>query len=461
LQIARELKPEYKLVESKRIGDKEEVVPICIMSARGPAIIRNINRFDVLQTIRLRDNLISRSELSERTGLSQATISSIVGHLIGEGALIEDDAYGQSTRGRGRPLVMLRLNPEYTHVVGVKIAAHQIVFSVTDFAGNVVTSDNLPVEPLKLTPAQLVALVVRGIRACLKKAGKNILDVSGIGVGLPGFIDSHRGIAFWSPVFSSPNVPFRDLLQTKFDIPVFVENDASLVALAEHWFGMAKGLENAVVVTIEHGTGSGLIFNGKLYRGAQGLAAEFGHTKLVFDGPLCQCGERGCMETHTAAFAIIHEAANAGFRVPKRPLDYHEQSRLVQAIVARAEAGDESMKRIFEQMGRYLGLGIANLVNLLNPQRVIICEGAIRCAHLFEESLRSVAERMVIPPLKGKLEIVIHHWGDEVWARGAASLVLLELDQRGRSEMPKDPSVSPGRNLRNGKIRTAVNDVPI
>jgi predicted NBD/HSP70 family sugar kinase len=251
------------------------------------------------------------------------------------------------------------------------------------------------------------------------------------------------------------------LLQAKFAIPVFVENDANLVTLAEHWFGMAKGLENAVVVTIEHGTGSGLIFNGKLYRGAQGLAAEFGHTKLVFDGPLCQCGERGCMETHTAAFAILHEAAKAGFRVPKRPLDYHERSRLIQAIIAKAEAGDQSMTGIFEQMGRYLGLGIANLVNLLNPQRVVICQGSIRCAHLFEESLRSVAEQMVIPPLKRNLEIVIHHWGDEVWARGAASLVLLELDQRGRPEIPNVPVAPVRRAPRSGKIRAAVTPVSI
>jgi len=429
------------------------------MSTRGPAIIRNINRFDVLHTIRLHENQISRSELSDLTGLSQATISSIVGHLIDEGALVEDDASGLGARGRGRPLVMLRLNPEYTHVVGVKIATHQIVFSVTDFVGNVCASDNIPVEPLKLTPAQLLAFIVRGVRVCLKKAGKSIGDVSGIGVGLPGFVDSHRGMAFWSPVFASSNVNFRELLQTKFDVPVFVENDANLVTLAELWFGMAKGLENAVVVTIEHGTGSGLIFNGRLYRGAQGLAAEFGHTKLVFNGPPCQCGERGCMETRTAAFAIIHEAAKAGFRIPKRPLDYNERSRLVQEIVARAEAGDKAMKRIFEQMGRYLGLGIANLVNLLNPERVIICQGAIRCAHLFEDSLRLIAEQMVIPPLKRNLEIVIHHWGDEVWARGAASLVLLELDQKGRSELPRGSSVYRRRAARNGKTRPGVNDV--
>jgi predicted NBD/HSP70 family sugar kinase len=421
------------------------------MTARGPAIIRNINRFNVLHTIRLRDNQVSRSELSDLTGLSQATISSIVGHLIEEGALIEDESYGLGSRGRGRPLVMLRLNPLYTHVVGVKIATHQIVFSVTDFVGNVCGSDNIPVEPRKFTPAQLIAFIVRGVRACLKKANKNIEDASGIGVGLPGFVDSHRGLAYWSPVFESSNVNFRELLQTKFSIPVFVENDANLVTLAEHWFGMAKGLENAVVVTIEHGTGSGLIFNGKLYRGAQGLAAEFGHTKLVFGGPPCQCGERGCMETHTAAFAIIHEAAKAGFRVPKGQLDYHERSRLVQAIISKAEAGDKSMMRIFEQMGRYLGLGIANLVNLLNPQRVVICQGAIRCAHLFEDSLRAVAERMVIPPLKQDLEIVIHHWGDEVWARGAASLVLLELDQRGRSDMPRGSLIPRRRTARNGK----------
>ncbi len=421
------------------------------MSARGPAIIRNINRFDVLHTIRLHDNQISRSELSNLTGLSQATISSIVGHLIAEGALIEDDAYGLGARGRGRPLVMLRLNPNYTHVVGVKIATHQIVFSVTDFVGNVSASDDIPVGPRKLTPAQMVAFIVRGVRACLRKAKKSIADVSGIGVGLPGFVDSNRGLAYWSPVFESPNINFRELLQAKFEIPVFVENDANLVTLAELWFGMAKGLQNAVVITIEHGTGSGLIFDGKLYRGADGLAAEFGHTKLFFEGPLCQCGEHGCMETHTAAFAILHEAAKVGFRVPKRPLDYHERSSLLQAIISKAEGGDKAMKRIFDQMGRYLGLGIANLVNLLNPQRIIICQGAVRCAHLFEDSLRSTAERLVLPPLQRNLEIVIHHWGDEVWARGAASLVLLELDQRGRSEMPRNPSFRGTRRIRTAK----------
>jgi predicted NBD/HSP70 family sugar kinase len=427
------------------------------MSARGPATIRNINRFEVLQAIRLHDNQISRSELSDLTGLSQATISSIVGHLIDEGALVEDNASGLVARGRGRPLVMLRLNPQYTHVIGVKIAVHQIVFSVTDFVGNVIASDNIAIGAPKMTPGQLAAFVVRGVRNCLKKAGKTVEDVSGIGVGLPGFIDSHHGIAYWSPAFESPNVNFRELLQSKFDVPVFVENDANLVTLAEHWFGMAKGLENAVVITIEHGTGSGLIFNGNLYRGTQGLAAEFGHTKLVFGGLRCQCGESGCMETRTAAFALIHEAAKAGFRVPKRPLDYNERSRLLQAIVARAEAGDKSMKRIFEQMGRYLGLGIANLVNLLNPQRIVICQGSVRCAHLFEASLRSVAERMVIPPLKHNLDIVIHHWGDEVWARGAAGLVLLELDQRGRPEKPKRLTLAAHRAMRNGRTREATN----
>lgn len=400
--------------------------------AKGPSIIRNINRFDVLHTIRLHDNQISRSELSAKTGLSQATISSIVGHLIEEGALIEDNHHGLGARSRGRPLVMLRLNPSYTHVVGVKIATHQVVFSVTDFVGEVSASDVISIEPLALTPVQLIALIVKGVRACLKKASKTMDDVSGIGVGLPGFIDSRRGLAYWSPVFQHPNVNFGELIRSKFPVPVFVENDANLVTLAEHWFGMAKGLQNAVVVTIEHGTGSGLIFNGQLYRGAEGLAAEFGHTKLVFHGPTCQCGEQGCMETHTAGFAILREAAKAGVRIPKGTLDYHEMSRLLQMVIAMAEAGDRKLKRIFDDMGRYLGLGIANLVNLLNPQRVIICQGSVRCAHLFEDTLRSMAERMVLPPLKRNLEIVIHHWGDDVWARGAASLVLLELDQRGR-----------------------------
>src|SRR6476660_1172857 len=138
------------------------------MFPRGPAIIRNINRFDVLQTIRLHDKRISRSELSELTGLSQTTISSIVGRLVREGALLEDGANGLTARGRGRPLVMLRLNSEYTHVVGVKIATHRIDFSVTDFVGAVGASDKIAVDGFKMTPGQLTALIVRGVRACLK-----------------------------------------------------------------------------------------------------------------------------------------------------------------------------------------------------------------------------------------------------------------------------------------------------
>jgi predicted NBD/HSP70 family sugar kinase len=413
------------------------------MPARGPAIIRDINRFDVLQTIRVHDGQVSRSELSEITGLSQATISSIVGHLLEEGALIEGNLANAEVRGRGRPLVSLRLNPQYTHVVGVKIATYRIVFSVTDFAGNVIASDDIPVEPLKLTPEELATFIGQGVRTSLKKARMRLDDVSGIGVGIPGYIDWDSGMVFWSPVFKHRDVSFRQMLQAKFRVPVFLENDANMVTLAEHWFGKAKGLDHAFVVTIEHGTGSGLILNGRLYRGANGLAAEFGHTKISLDGPECQCGERGCMETHTAAFALLREAARVGFPVPKRPLDYPKRSQLLRRVIEQADAGDKRLRRIFQQMGRYLGLGIANVINLLNPQKVIVCEGAVQCAHLYQESLRATVAALVLEPLQRRHEIVIHHWGDEVWARGSASLVLLELDQRGRPatearRLPKD-----------------------
>jgi predicted NBD/HSP70 family sugar kinase/biotin operon repressor len=400
------------------------------MPSRGPAIIRNINRFDVLHAIRLHDNQISRSELAEVTGLSQATISSIVSHLIDEGALIEKESLPVPARGRGRPLVALRLNPNYMHVAGVKIATHQIVVSLTDFTGDLLASENIPCEPLDLSPAQLATFISRAIRACLKKANKRLDDVSGIGVGVPGFVEAETGKVFWSPVFKERDVEFGKLLRNRFEAPVFIENDANLVTLAEHWFGLAKGLQHVIVITIEHGTGSGLILNGRLFRGARGIGTEFGHTKVVFDGPICQCGQHGCMETHTAGFAILREAQNAGFRLPPGPLDYQARIALLQQVVKEAEAGNRKYRRIFEQMGNYLGLGIANFVSLINPERVVICEGAVSCAHLFEKSMRATIANRVIAPLQNNLDLVIHHWGDEVWARGAASLVLQELDQR-------------------------------
>ena len=400
------------------------------MASRGPAIIRNINRFDVLHAIRLHDNQISRSELAAVTGLSQATISSIVSHLIEEGALIEEDSIPVAARGRGRPLVALKLHPSYMHVAGVKIATHQIVVSLTDFTGDVLASENIACEPLDLSPAQLATFVAKAVRICLKQANKTLDEVSGIGVGLPGFVEAESGTVFWSPVFKGRNVEFGQLLRSRFAAPVFIENDANLVTLAEHWFGLAKGLQHVIVITIEHGTGSGLILNGRLFRGARGIGAEFGHTKVVFGGPICQCGQHGCMETHTAGFAILREAKSAGFRLPAQPLDYHARIALLEQVVREAEAGNRRYRRIFEQMGNYLGLGIANFVNLINPERVVICEGAVSCAHLFEKSMRATIQERVIAPLRDNFDLVIHHWGDVVWARGAASLVLQELDQR-------------------------------
>jgi predicted NBD/HSP70 family sugar kinase len=400
------------------------------MASRGPAIIRNINRFDVLHAIRLHDNQISRSELAEVTGLSQATISSIVSHLIEEGALTEENSLPVATRGRGRPLVALKLHPNYMHVAGVKIATHQIVVSLTDFTGDVLASENIACEPLDLSPTQLAAFVAKAVRVCLKQAKKTLADVSGIGVGVPGFVEAESGKVFWSPVFKGRDVEFGKLLRSRFDAPVFIENDANLVTLAEHWFGLAKGLQHVVVITIEHGTGSGLILNGRLFRGARGIGAEFGHTKVVFDGPICQCGQHGCMETHTAGFAILREAQSAGFRLPAHPLDYHSRITLLEQVVQEAEAGNRRYRRIFEQMGNYLGLGIANFVNLINPERVVICEGAVSCAHLFEKSMRATIADLLIAPLRDNFDLVIHRWGDVVWARGAASLVLQELDQR-------------------------------
>ncbi|HEX4202426.1 MAG TPA: ROK family protein, partial [Chthoniobacterales bacterium] len=307
---------------------------------------------------------------------------------------------------------------------------------LTDFTGNVLASENISCEPLEFTASQLADFVAKGVRACVRKATMEFTRVSGVGVGVPGYVDCGSGTVYWSPVFQSRNIEFGALLSPKFDVPVFVENDANLVTLAEHWFGLAKGLKHVSVITIEHGTGSGLIINGSLFRGARGIGAEFGHTKLVFDGPPCQCGQNGCMETHTAGFAILREAQAIGFRIPSKKLDYHARLDLLRKVVERAENGDPRYRKIFQQMGQYLGLGIANLVNLINPERVVVCEGAVTCSHLYGESLRSTIREMVITPLQDNFDLMIHHWGDEVWARGAASLVLQELDQRDAAPAP-------------------------
>lgn len=394
--------------------------------------ISQLHLYQVLHTVRLARGPLSRAQICELTGLSQPAVSTLTRRLIETGALIEVGA--RPSIGGGRRERELAINAEHAWVVGVKVSLHQITISLADFAGGVRDTIKLPLAA-PLTPAALVRVLVRRIEACLAGAGGSVRQrLAGVGVALPGFIDSMRGDVHWSAVLRAARgdavVHLAQSLTAALRVPVFIENDANMLALAEQWFGQAARLANVAVVTLEHGLGLGLVLNGELYRGHAGLAAELAHIQVEQGGRPCRCGKRGCLETLVTHDALVHDAQAAGV-LPKvvGELSFEGVVEAFAVLVEKARGGDAEARQIFVRHGRLLGQWLGNVVNLLAPQLVILDGGGIVAADLYEAELRDAMEQAMVLPHRGRVALVVRHRGDEVWARGAASLVLQRLDE--------------------------------
>jgi predicted NBD/HSP70 family sugar kinase len=397
------------------------------MKTADPELMRAINRYHVIDVIR-RHGPIARVEIVERTELSRATISAITGGLIDEGIIHArhlDPADGAvDSASRGRPRVMLELNGAAYRVVGVKLSLHRISIAVTDFRGDVLRDLVIPVRIARQTPEVVADLVEDGVRQGVADAGLTMADISGVGIGLSGVIDGVAGMSHWSPVLGLSPVPFAAFMRQRLGLPVLLENDANLVALAEHWYGHARDLNSFVVVTVEDTIGMGLFIDGKLYRGAHGVGAELGHVKMSLDGALCRCGQNGCLDTLASDTGVI-EAARRGGYLPED--DRRPTSELIAEILARAQAGEAGPAGLFHAAGEALGLAVANVLNMLNPPLIIISGEGLRAGALLIEPLLAMLDKLSLPALRAATRIIFHPWGDENWARGAATIVLRRI----------------------------------
>src|SRR5579859_1619951 len=386
-------------------------------------LLRAINRYRVLDAIR-RFAPLSRADICKQTGLGRTTVTDIITALSEEGVV--GNAPEGSARGRGRPVEKLQINPDAAFVIGALVAVHQLSIVVTNLKADPLASVNIPIRTTR-HPAETVAYMLEdGIKAAVDQAGLSMGQVAGIGVGIPGFIDAAHGISHWSPALGAEPIGFAEMLQKQIGTPVVIENDANMAALAERWFGHGQDIDNFILVTIEGGIGMGLFIHGDLFSGQHGMAAEFGHMKMdMKGGPLCRCGQHGCLEAYAGYYAIVREAR----KVIELPPTTDEVSieRTAHEVAKRARAGDERLLRIFHEAGETLGVGIANLINVIDPGKVIITGGGVRTADLIEPAVRQAVETYSVQALRGRCEIVFHDWSDEVLARGAAALVLQGL----------------------------------
>jgi len=379
-------------------------------------LIRALNRSVVLNTIKSKGP-IARSQVARRTGLSAATVTGITAELIADD-LIFEKATGDSSGGR-RP-ILLSLHPQGGFVVGLKLTENQIIGALCDLEANVVAKrvDSLT----RRSPEQVVEALAAMVTELLSEGGIRRKQLLGVGLGLAGIVDAQRGVLRQSPYFGWRDMALRDMLQARVKVPISIDNDVNTLTLAERWFGSGQGVDNFLTVTIGRGVGLGIVVNGQFYRGAYGGAGEFGHTVLDPDGPVCDCGKRGCLETFLGDPGLLRMAAEAVAR--------GEISGVVQTVeelVARAEAGERAAQAIFARAGDMLGQGIANLINVLDPNLIVISGEGVRAGEWLFDAMRASVARHVMPGLARDTEIRVDPWGDDAWARGAASLVLREL----------------------------------
>lgn len=379
-------------------------------------LIRAINRSVVLNMIKTHGP-IARNQVAQRTGLSAATVTGITAELIDED-LVFEKAPGDSRGGR-RP-ILLALNPRGGYVVGLKLTESQAIGALTDLEATVIAKRADPLS--SRSSEQAIETLAAVVSALINEGGIRKKQFFGVGVGLAGIVDAERGLLRQSPYFGWREVPLRDMLQARVRVPVYVDNDVNTLTHTEKWFGAGQGVDDFLTLTVGRGVGLGIVVNGQFYRGARGGAGEFGHTVIEPDGPLCDCGKRGCLETFVGDPGLLRLAAEAAQRGEiSGPIES------VDDLVALAQQGNRAAQAVFAYAGDVLGRGVANLINVFNPQRIMISGEGVRAGDWLFGPMRASVARHVMPGLADDTEIRIDPWGDDAWARGAASLVLREL----------------------------------
>ncbi|RPE38428.1 putative NBD/HSP70 family sugar kinase [Streptomyces sp. Ag109_O5-1] len=381
--------------------------------------IRTANRYEVLRQI-IAQSPTSRQTLAAATGLSVATVATLVGELL-DLRMITEVGFEDSAGGRPRGLVAV--NAAGGALIGVDMAETYVRVELFDLGLNVLARAEEDMRPGEHRPEQAVGHVATAVGSVVAQAGVEGARVLGVGVSVPGQVDRDTGIAEYAPNWDWHDVPLLDLLSEHIAYPLYLDNPLRASAVAELWFGAARGREDAVVVNLGTGVGAGLVLAGGLYRGVSNSAGEWGHTTLVLDGRLCHCGNHGCVETYVGAPGIM---LNLRELSPRSTLLHPEDQTATIAALARGVAtGEPVAVKVVRDTARYLGAGISDLVNLYNPEVVVLSSWVARKlgAPLLDEVREAVRRHALRRPFAAT-EIVLSPIPTDPVCLGAATFAL-------------------------------------
>ncbi len=392
------------------------------MKKTGQSFVRAYNRDAILKTIRVSE-LISRVDIARATGLSQASVTGITADLIQEG-LVEEKRFGR--HDSGRPPILLSIAPDGAYAIGINLTIEKIDVAIINFQAEVKAFYSKKLDSAYYTDQAIVEMMARCVQECMWEANFSKDKISGIGIGIPGLVDSESGMIRFLPNYGWENVNLRDLFRKQIHLPIYIENSSNNLAIAEHWFGMGKGMDNFIVVTLENGIGSGCFINGQLTRGYTGIAGEFGHLSVDSNGPLCRCGKKGCIEAYAGNNSIIRDAKQAAMKGLWKM--ENPESISYDDIIKALNDNEPELVNLFTRAGQILGLGVAHLITLLNPEKIIITGKGVRAeTAMFNAMFQSINAHVSEKFKDYGTEILIKEWSDKEWVKGAGTLVLQEI----------------------------------
>jgi predicted NBD/HSP70 family sugar kinase len=378
--------------------------------------LRELNRLRVVDALR-RAGTASRSELARMTGLSRTTVATLVSDLQGRGLIVEPAEARSQPSGRGRPPVLLRLDASAGAALGLDFGHRHVRVAVADLSSTVLAEHFVELD-VDGAPEEALDAAAELVTSVLAEADVERSRVIGAGMALSAPIDSEKGVVGSTVLPSWAGIQAGEELSRRLEIPVELDNDANLGALAEVSFGAGRGFADVVYVMMSSGIGAGLVLGGQLYHGASGIAGELGHVQVRPDGAVCRCGSRGCLETVAATGALLSLLGAT-----------HGADLTLRDMLELVADGDLAAKRVVNDAGRAVGRAVADLCNFLNPAAVIVGGDLSLAGDALLDGVREEIDRYSLPGAAEAVEVKAGVLGDRAEMLGALAVVIADTSR--------------------------------
>ena len=373
------------------------------------SLIKELNTSVILNTIKDNES-ISRAEIALLTGLTPATVTNLTAKLLDK-KLIKETTLGESSGGR-KP-VMLEINYGEYNTACVSISSNYVMISVFDLKGNLLSS--VEINPEDKSSEVVLDEICKELKNLISASSKRVL---GIGVSCEGMIDVENGICVFSANLGWENIHLKEKLFSELKIPVFVDNDVQIIALGEKWYGAARDNNDFLLIYTGYGIGTAIMSGGKLYRGVNNYAGELGHTTLDPEGPVCSCGNRGCLQAFASISALEREIKKKG--------SYQGESRGIDKLISDFNEGEPALTELFEKQAYYIGIAAANAINMFNPSEIIFNGYITRLKGRIKDIISEQIKERCLKVSKS-IKIIYSELNKSAVYKGAAALVVENL----------------------------------